>query len=162
MEGLLGTLVSPSRGLLPFCPFVLLIPVAWLRLRPKGALRLWLLGALLAVVANYLLFAVWDTWTGGMCIGPRYMSEAAPFLAILTLPAWLGLCGRSVWVAPFVLALAFAAATQVLSVYSDRADRANLRLTDSKAFFSIRQSQLVAIWCPPCVDETAGSGAEHR
>jgi hypothetical protein len=162
LEGLLGTLVSPSRGLLPFCPYVLLIPPAWRRLRPEGALRLWLLGGVLAVAAYYLLAGVFDLWTGGMSIGPRYMSEAAPFIAILTLPAWLGLRERNLWAAPFVLALAFAAATQVLSVYTDRAERANLTLTDSAAFFSLRHSQLAAIWCLPCPGEATGRGDEPR
>lgn len=161
-EGLLGTLVSPSRGLLPFCPYVLLIPAAWRRLRPEGALRLWLLGALLAVSTYYLFYAVFDSWWGGMSIGPRYMSEAAPFLAILTLPAWLGLRERSWRAAPFVVALAFAAATQALSVYSNRAERANATLTDSKAFFSLRHSQFAAIWCLPCPGEATGRGDEHR
>jgi len=161
-EGLLGTLVSPSRGLLPFCPYVLLIPEAWRRVRPEGALRLWLFGAVLAAAAYYLLAGVFDLWSGGMSIGPRYMSEAMPFLAILTLPAWLGLRERSLGAALFVVALAFAAATQLLSVYTDRAERANLTLVDDADFFSLRKSQLAAIWCLPCPGEPTGGADEQR
>jgi hypothetical protein len=150
VEGVLGTLLSPSRGLLPFCPYVLLLPAAWRHLTPTPALRRSLLGAFAAVAAYYLLVSVFDHWTGGWSVGPRLLTEAAPFIAILTVPAWLLLPRRRWWRVPFLVAVAFAAATQVLSVYSDRAEQANFRLTDSAAFWSLRGSQLAAIWCSPC------------
>ena len=45
VEGLLGALLSPSRGILPFYPYLLVCPVAWRSLEPNAALRRWLLGA---------------------------------------------------------------------------------------------------------------------
>jgi hypothetical protein len=102
------------------------------------------------VGAYYFMVSVFDHWAGGMSIGPRLLTEAAPFLAMLTVPAWLQLSRKRWWTAPFVLTVAFAAATQVLSAYSDRAERASFYLTDSAAFWSFRHSQLAAIWCLPC------------
>ena len=165
LEGLLGSLLSPSRGLLPFYPYLLVCPLAWRDLEPTAALRRWLLGALTTVCAYYLLVSVFDHWTGGWSIGPRLMTEASPFLAILTVPAWLQLSRRPPWREAFCLAVAFAAATQVLATYSDRAERANLQLTDSASFWSLRRSQLAAIWCLPCPgggDASSGPGAEDR
>jgi len=156
-EGLVGSLLSPSRGLLPFYPYLLFCAAAWRRLQPTPALRRWLVGALATVGAYYVMVSVFDHWTGGFSIGPRLMTEGAPFLAILTVPAWLQLSRRSWWRAAFLLSVAFAAATQLLAVYSDRAERANFQLTDSAAFLSLRQSQLAAIWCVPCPRGAGGS-----
>jgi hypothetical protein len=162
LEGLLGGLLSPSRGLLPFYPYLLVCPVAW-RLEPTPALRRWLFGALATVGACYVMVSVFDHWTGGWSIGPRLMTEAAPFLAILTVPAWLQLSRGPRWRAVFLLAVAFAATTQVLAAYSERAERANFHLTDSAAFWSLQQSQLAAIWCLPCPSGgSSGPGDEDR
>jgi hypothetical protein len=157
LEGLVGSLLSPSRGLLPFYPYLPFCAAAWRHLEPTPALRRWLLGALAAVGAYYVMVSVFDHWTGGFSIGPRLMTEAAPFLAILTVPAWLQLPRRPWWRAAFLLSAAFAAATQLLAAYSDRAERANFHLTDSAAFLSLRQSQLAAIWCLPCPSGAGGS-----
>ena len=150
VAGLLGTLLSPSRGILLFYPYLLACSAPWRTLQAAPALRRWLIGALAGVACYFALVSVFDHWTGGMSIGPRLMTEAAPFLAMLTVPAWLQLSRRRWWAAPFVLAVAFAAATQILSVYSDRAERASVHLTDTTAFWSLRHSQLAAIWCLPC------------
>ena len=157
LESLLGTLLSPSRGLLPFYPYLLLCPLAWRRLQPTPVLRRWLLASLAAVGAYVALVSAFDHWTGGWSIGPRLLTEAAPFLAILTVPAWLSLSRRPRWRGAFLLAVAFAASTQVLAVYGDRAERANFHLTDTAAFWSLRRSQLAAIWCLPCPPATDGS-----
>jgi hypothetical protein len=147
-EGLLGTLLSPSRGLLVFCPYLLLCLIAWPGRSAIPALRPWLLAATFAVAMNYIVVSVFDHWHGGWSIGPRLLTEATPFLAVLTVPAWLQLAHRPWLRAPFLLAVAFAAGTQLLCVYTERAERANLVLTDTAAFWSLRQSQIVALWCP--------------
>jgi hypothetical protein len=147
-EGLLGTLLSPSRGLLVFCPYVLLCLIAWPGRDADPALRPWLLAAAFAVTVDYFVVSVFDHWHGGWSIGPRLLTEATPFLAVLTAPAWLQLAHRPWLRAPFLLAVAFAAGTQLLCVYTERAERANLLLTDAGAFWSLRRSQIVALWCP--------------
>ncbi|HEY8241708.1 MAG TPA: hypothetical protein VIH35_09690, partial [Kiritimatiellia bacterium] len=83
LEGVLGVLVSPSRGLLIYSPFVLV--AAWLpcRYRPQGAaLRLaWLAGA--ASLLHLVIVGVNSTWQGGHCYGPRYTVDFLPWLALL-------------------------------------------------------------------------------
>ncbi len=85
LEGLAGLLVSPSRGLLIFSPFlaagfagiaVALARPAWERFRPPA----W------GVLAHLALFSGYAVWWGGMGFGPRYLAEILPLLAILIAP----------------------------------------------------------------------------
>ncbi len=84
-EGLAGLLVSPSRGLLVFSPFLALAFFGlyrtfrdshWARWRPLS----------LSVLALLLLYSCYSTWWGGMGYGPRYLSESCPYLVLLLAP----------------------------------------------------------------------------
>jgi hypothetical protein len=83
VEGMTGTLLSPSRGLFIFSPWVLLavlsVPMTWSKLRGSG-LTGWLL---LALIPYLLLFSKYAVWWGGHCFGPRYWTDVIPLLAIL-------------------------------------------------------------------------------
>ncbi len=83
--GLAGLLISPSRGLLIFSPFVVaafwgavvtLRRAEWLRWRPLA----------LSAIGQVLLFSCYSSWWGGMCYGPRLLSEICPFLMLLLVP----------------------------------------------------------------------------
>ena len=153
LEGLAGGLVSPSRGMLLFFPYLLLIPLGLPALRAEPRLRRTFLAAAAASLGLYLLVSGYDEWWGGESIGPRLMTEAAPFLALLLLPLfrrWPAL-GRARW--GLALALALAVATQLLSTYTTRGYDWNARLDlhDPRLRWSVDQSQLVALWCPSCV-----------
>jgi hypothetical protein len=84
-EGALGTLFSPSRGLLIFCPWVavalavLCVPAV---ARQVAAYRLfgWLLAA---VISYFILLSKYSVWWGGHCFGPRYWMDVIPLFAIL-------------------------------------------------------------------------------
>jgi len=85
LEGLAGLLISPSRGLLIFSPFLLagfagmavaLARPAWERFRPLA----W------GVLAQLALFSGYAVWWGGMAFGPRYLAEILPLLVILAAP----------------------------------------------------------------------------
>src|SRR5262249_5490398 len=82
LAGAAGTLFSPSRGLLVFCPWVGLalavLPFAARRLAPWPLVR-WLLWAL---VPYGLLLAKYTVWWGGHCFGPRYWIDVIPLFAI--------------------------------------------------------------------------------
>jgi hypothetical protein len=87
IEGALGLLVSPSRGILIFSPIVLAAIMAIPRaLRAGGRSPLpWCAAAL---VAQYLLYASYSVWWGGHTYGPRYMLDLLPVavpLAALTM-----------------------------------------------------------------------------
>ncbi len=77
--GLLGVLLSPTRGLLPYVPWA---PLAILGLA-LGARRDRLAGLALAAVAAILaVHALWIDWAGGWCFGPRLVCDATPLLAL--------------------------------------------------------------------------------
>ncbi len=83
LEGLEGTLLSPSRGLFVFSPWTLIafayLPFAFFRLRPATLLP-WLLACL---AAHGLLISTFSCWWAGLCFGPRYWTEVIPLLAIV-------------------------------------------------------------------------------
>jgi hypothetical protein len=81
VDGIAGTLVSPSRGLLLFCPWVLATALALPAARARLATPLVM--ALAAGLAGWLVvFAGYSAWWAGWCFGPRYWTEAIPVLAI--------------------------------------------------------------------------------
>jgi hypothetical protein len=94
--GLYGTLLSPSRGLLVFSPF--LLPVAWALLRgraqraPHERPLLLLCGTWLGT--QVLLVSLKGNWWGGYSFGPRLLTEALPAAAALTALAWGRLAHR--------------------------------------------------------------------
>lgn len=89
-----GSLVSPSRGLLVFCPFfvvagaVLALQYRAVRRDPLLRLAVAWFGLHCAGVARPL------RWHGGHCYGPRVFTEAFPAVVILTLIAWEHLAER--------------------------------------------------------------------
>ncbi len=85
-RGLAGLLVSPGKGLLLFCPAVLLAVPAWPALHRRAAILSWsLLGA---VVFRVVLIAARSDWHGGFCLGPRLLVPLIPFL-VLPVACWL-------------------------------------------------------------------------
>ena len=86
---LYGNLASPSRGLLIYSPFILLV---WLcrpaAVRDFGLGRAWLLIALGWPVAHLLVISRFPHWWAGASFGARLMTDALPGLFLLTLRAW--------------------------------------------------------------------------
>lgn len=85
--GLYGLLLSPSRGILVYEPWIVFgfagFALAWMRfgliaLRLRGLAIAWLV--LLALYANYL------EWWGGRVFGPRFLDDLAP--AVVVAIAW--------------------------------------------------------------------------
>jgi len=155
IEGLLGNLISPSRGLLVFFPYLLALPLARPALSRSRELARWFWASLGATAGIYLLASGYWKWWGGHGLGPRLMTEASPFLALLTVPLWGALAGKR-WARALVVAsVAFAAATQVLGLYHEAAWNWNTEAkvdTNRKALWNLRQSQLRAIWWPGPLD----------
>jgi hypothetical protein len=80
-EGFLGLLLSPGRGLIWYCPTMLLSVAAFLKAKKSN-----LLDALLPVTmfAGFLLLhSFWAFWSGGWSWGPRFLLPAIPALAAL-------------------------------------------------------------------------------
>jgi len=146
-SGLAGVLASPSRGLFVFCPWVLLIPLglrpAW---RTDRTLFAWVVASLAASAGIILLASTHVMWWGGWSLGPRLVTEAAPFLALACVPLF-----RSTGpIRPALLALfSFAAATQLLLSYNPAASDWNARVLDRvgpRSLWYTDNSQLAVAW----------------
>jgi hypothetical protein len=116
LEGSLGTLFSPNRGLFIFSPWVLLA-LAMLtarKLRPHR-LIVWLL---LTLVPYLLLLSGYSVWWGGHCFGPRYWTDVMPLLAILLAFGldWAVIRSRVV-TALFALSIGLAIGVQMIGAY---------------------------------------------
>ena len=85
-EGAVGQLISPGRGLFVYFPAAALgllgLRVAW---RRSPALAVMAAGGLFMLWA---LYSTWFAWEGGWTYGPRLL---APVLALLCVPAIMGL-----------------------------------------------------------------------
>lgn len=83
LAGAAGTLVSPSRGLLVYCPWIAValatLPFAYARLKPWPLV--WML--LLALVPFFIQLALFSIWWAGHSFGPRFWTDAIPLFAIV-------------------------------------------------------------------------------
>ena len=149
--GLEGVLASPSRGLLAFCPWVLLLPLGLARRKEiPGGLFAWALASLGAAAATVCLAASHILWWGGWSLGPRLTTEAAPFLALAAIPL-LRSAGRPLRATFFALA-AFAAVTQFLLAYTEGVrgwDPLVLDRVGPRALWWWKDGQLAAAWGRP-------------
>lgn len=93
-EAMLGNLISPNRGLLVFCPVVLVaLWGAWRVLRGDRTLPVGLAVVSMTVVLLHYVAVSGskEGWWAGSAIGPRFMADLVPFFVVLALPAvaWL-------------------------------------------------------------------------
>ncbi len=86
--GLLGNLISPSRGLFFTMPWLLLIPIMWFKsdsFFKRDKLGIWV------VVWGLLLFFTISTsviWWGGASFGARLLAEFLPGLILIGITLW--------------------------------------------------------------------------
>jgi hypothetical protein len=108
LEGLLGILFSPSRGLFFYTPLALFAlygarrvfaQPGWARLRPLA----------LAAIPLVLTYAKWSNWWGGWCYGPRLLIDLLPIACLLLAPALAGARARPWLSAAFVVCLGVSA-----------------------------------------------------
>lgn len=83
--GGLGTLFSPSHGLLVYSPWVLVVGAGLFRASVRrrlfegGSLPGWLMAGL---APSFALLATYSCWWGGHCFGARFWIDATPILAL--------------------------------------------------------------------------------
>jgi hypothetical protein len=82
-SGLLGILISPSRGQLVFVPVTVFIGYLGIRYRRSLPLPRLLGLTLIAMLGHLALIAVFPLWHGGHCYGPRYLTPLVPWLVLL-------------------------------------------------------------------------------
>jgi hypothetical protein len=120
-EGLAGNLISPSRGLLLFTPWLVLSALgAWRAFRDPQVDPFFRLPAVIAV-SHCLAVSSFPHWWAGHSYGPRFLAEVMPELVLLLIPvlqwprvvAWLGSgVGRVV----FAVTIAYSFAVQMVGV----------------------------------------------
>ena len=117
LEGLAGHLVSPSRGLMVFSPFLLL--ALW------GVWRIWRDGTYfklrplsVAVVAILLLSSKWYYWWGGWSFGYRLIVDITVLLALFVAPVVDDVFRRKWTLAIFMTLVAWSVGVQVLGAFA--------------------------------------------
>lgn len=88
LSGLLGLLISPSRGLLVFSPiFIFACGYLFYMLFSKNAPAVYrYLG--ISVVLTVLLYSKWGMWWGGQSFGYRLLTDISPILIVFLAIAW--------------------------------------------------------------------------
>jgi Dolichyl-phosphate-mannose-protein mannosyltransferase len=150
LEGLAGNLISPSRGVLFFFPYLFFLPLAAGLVRRDASTRRWWLAALLSVAGTLGLASGYDKWWGGWSIGPRLMTEAAPFLPLLLIPIWQNWSRLGRVRFAFLSSVLVAMATQTLFAYSPRVHLWSGEVLDPhpESLWSLSNGQMAAAWIP--------------
>ncbi|MBN2158062.1 MAG: phospholipid carrier-dependent glycosyltransferase [Spirochaetes bacterium] len=86
-RGLRGLLISPGKGLLFFCPAIILGLIAWRPFHIKH--RLLSFTMLAAALTRLIFIATRSDWHGGFGVGPRLLIVLIPFL-MLPIGEWVG------------------------------------------------------------------------
>lgn len=105
-SGVLGLLVSPSRGLLIFGPLFLFAIPALFRTPGPPPGRPVLFWASLFVPALLLVTGLWPVWWGGHAFGYRLLTELVPILLLLIAASWRERIGPFAWRRRLFVALA--------------------------------------------------------
>jgi hypothetical protein len=114
LSGLAGLLFSPTRGLLVFSPFLLLVPAALRHgLRDRGARALTLALGVAALVQ--MLFYAKADWRAGFSWGPRWLTDLMPLLVWMLPPGLAAL--RAAGRLAFVLAAGASMAVQAVGAF---------------------------------------------
>jgi hypothetical protein len=128
--GAAGLLLSPSRGLLVYTPFLAAAfagaALAW---KEERYARLRVLTV--AIAALWLPAFAWFDWWGGWTYGYRPIVDSAPLLAMLCAPAIDRILSSQVWKAALAAALAWSVFIQVLGVLAYTPWQWNARSLDA-------------------------------
>ena len=119
LAGVAGLLISPSRGLLVFCPVFLFSAVGvylWLKgPSPPHAEIYWIC---LAVAATHIIaMGRWRLWYGGFSYGPRLLADVIPCLVVLLVPAMRLVETSRAWKFAFGAAVAFSIFVQAIGAF---------------------------------------------
>lgn len=112
-DGVIGQLISPSRGVLIFIP--------WVAFALWGCVRAWKQNRfgwerylLLGMAIVFGLHARFGSWWAGWSFGPRYLTDFLPLLTFFVLPVWSEVLGRPALRVAFGAAVALALFVQIV------------------------------------------------
>lgn len=113
-SGVAGLLVSPTRGLLFFSPFLAFVPVGLIHRLRAPHTRALAMALSMAVIVQILVYSLGD-WRAGVSWGPRWLTDLLPILVWMAAPAPLVL--RPIARQVFMLALAVSIGIQVIGAF---------------------------------------------
>ena len=144
LEGILGLLVSPGRGVLFFSPILLACVPALPQFVRRHRVQAFLI--LLAAACYLFLYGKWFMWHGGFAWGPRFLLPVIPLLCVTMAPLLERLAGMTRALFWALFALSLAVQLPGLSVHfihhQEALLEAGLPLFDPSTFFHPRYSQL--------------------
>ena len=114
--GAVGLLASPNRGLLIFIPWTVFSIWGAARALKRNTLG-WEAYLVPSALGVYLVHAEYGEWWGGVCFGPRYLTDIVPFLVFFLVPVWPDLSARKVLRGLFVLAAVVSVWVEVVGVF---------------------------------------------
>lgn len=124
LERIFYLLMSPSRGLLPFVPCVILLVFFIPRVFQRKVDLLTL--ALLAVAGEIAIYSCWSVWWGGNCFGPRLLADCIMWCLLGILAANIhfknpqGFIPKAIWMGGVAL-VAYAVCLHVTgALYGDK------------------------------------------
>jgi tetratricopeptide (TPR) repeat protein len=116
LPGFLGLLVSPSRGLLFYSPFLVFSVWGFGSSWSKKELTLWrVLGV--ACFAVLIFYSCYEAWCGGWCFGPRYLADIMPLLILGIVPVINKLDSSFLLRRVFILAVAYSILVHALGSF---------------------------------------------
>jgi len=163
--GLYGLLVSPSRGLFVYTPYVIFAFLALFRAwRWPGEVAGRLRGLSLAWIVTLALYAMYSEWWGGRVFGSRFLDDFAPVLfAALAWGTSVGMLGSRLARVVFALMAAWSLVLfQAAAFLYDKAwDTLPVNVNDdpSKLFNWSDPQWLAVLRLVPTADERAIAGA---
>jgi hypothetical protein len=127
--GAAGLLLSPSRGLLVYSPFLLAaLAGAWFAWRRTEFLRLRFLT--LAAAGLWLPAFLWFDWWGGWSYGYRPIVDSAPLVVLLCLPVLDWILDRGALRAAFAVAIGWSVLVQAVGAFAYSPPAWNARVID--------------------------------
>ena len=94
LEGLAGLLISPSRGLLIYSPFLILSFLSFGLIQKEQA-KLFYQFCGLVFILFIVSLSMWRYWDGGWGFGTRMLTDALPYACLLLIPAFQRLGHRA-------------------------------------------------------------------
>jgi hypothetical protein len=117
LEGLLGLLISPSRGLLIFSPFIAVSALGIARIWRDARYRV-LRPLTVAAIAIMALQCKWFDWWGGWTYGYRPWLDVVPLLVLFMVPVLEGIWQSKAKKTLFAGALVWSCLVQALGAFA--------------------------------------------
>lgn len=114
--GVLGILVSPSRGLLIYSP-VFIFSFMGAILAWTNNKRVIFKYFSVAIIPLIIIHAKWFDWWGGWTFGSRVLNECIPFLSLLILPAIDFLKNKRMVILIFILTILVSFSIQMMGAF---------------------------------------------